>query len=49
MDTIDSEIGTDNAAAVAVRLHVVQHGYLALMDFHVGSGLAALNDIGILS
>jgi hypothetical protein len=49
MDTIDFELGNDNASAVAVRLHVVQHGYLALVDFHVGSGLAALNDIGNLS
>jgi hypothetical protein len=49
MDTIDSEIGNDNAGAVAVLFHVVQHGYLAVMDSHVSSGLAALNDIRNLS
>jgi sugar lactone lactonase YvrE len=46
MSNIDFEIGAGNAAAVAVRFHVAQHGYLAHMDFHTGSGLAALNDIG---
>ena len=46
MSNIDFEIGSDNAAAVAIRFHVAQHGYLAHMDFHTGSGLAALNDIG---
>ncbi len=46
MSNIDFEIGEGNAAAVAVRFHVAQHGYLAHMDFHIGSGLAALNDIG---
>ena len=29
-----------------IRFHVAQHGYLAHMDFQIGSGLAALNDIG---
>ena len=46
MSNIDFEIGNDNAAAVAVRFHVAQHGYLAHMDFHIGSGLAGLHDIG---
>jgi len=46
MSNIDFEIGNDNAAAVAIRFHVAQHGYLAHMDFRTGSGLAALNDIG---
>ena len=46
MSNIDFEIGADDGAAVAVRFHVAQHGYLAHMDFHIGSGLAALNDIG---
>jgi sugar lactone lactonase YvrE len=46
MSNIDFEIGDGNAAAVAVRFHVAQHGYLAHMDFHIGSGLAALHDIG---
>jgi sugar lactone lactonase YvrE len=46
MSNIDFEIGGDNAAAVAIRFHVAQHGYLAHMDFHIGSGLAGLNDVG---
>jgi len=46
MSNIDFEIGGDNAAAVGIRFHVAQHGYLAHMDFQIGSGLAALNDIG---
>ena len=41
MSNIDFEIGEDNAAAVAVRFHVAQHGYLSHIDFHTGSGLAA--------
>lgn len=46
MSNIDFEIGRDNAAAVGIRFHVAQHGYLAHMDFYTGSGLAALHDIG---
>src|SRR6185436_9311990 len=43
---IDVEIGEGNPAAVAIRFHVAQHGVLSHMDFHVGSGLAALTQIG---
>lgn len=46
MSNIDFEIGNDNAAAVAVRFHVAQHGYLAHMDFQIGSGLAGIHDAG---
>ncbi|WP_321474725.1 glycosyl hydrolase family 28-related protein [uncultured Paludibaculum sp.] len=46
MTNIDFEIGNDNAAAVAVRFHAAQHGYLAHMDFHLGSGLAGIHDAG---
>ena len=46
MSNIDVEIGDGNPAAVAIRFHVAQHGYLSHMDFHVGSGLAALTQIG---
>jgi hypothetical protein len=46
MLNIDFEIGQGNPAAIAVRFHVAQHGYLAHMDFHTGSGLAALTQIG---
>ncbi|MGJ5818077.1 glycosyl hydrolase family 28-related protein [Paludibaculum fermentans] len=46
MSNVDFEIGNDNAAAVAVRFHVAQHGYLAHMDFRLGSGLAGIHDAG---
>ncbi len=46
MSNIDFEIGTGNPAAIAIRFHVAQHGILSHMDFHVGSGLAALTEIG---
>ena len=46
MSNIDFEIGDGNAAAVGIRFHVAQHGYLTHMDFHIGSGLAALHDVG---
>jgi sugar lactone lactonase YvrE len=46
MSNIDFEIGEDNAAAVAIRFHTAQHAYLSRMDFHIGSGLAALTQIG---
>jgi sugar lactone lactonase YvrE len=46
MSNIDFEIGEGNSAAIAIRFHVAQHAYLSHMDFHVGSGLAALTQIG---
>ncbi len=46
MSNIDFEIGDGNPAAVAIRFHVAQHAYLSHMDFHIGSGLAALNQAG---
>ena len=46
MSNVDVEIGAGNPAAVAIRFHVAQHGILSHMDFHVGSGLAALNEVG---
>jgi hypothetical protein len=46
MSNIDFEIGSDNAAAVGIRFHVAQHGYLAHMDFRIGSGLAGVQDAG---
>jgi hypothetical protein len=46
MSNIDFEIGDGNPAAVAIRFHVAQHAYLSHMDFHVGSGLAALTQVG---
>ncbi|HEX4751122.1 MAG TPA: glycosyl hydrolase family 28-related protein [Bryobacteraceae bacterium] len=46
MSNIDFEIGDNNPAAVAIRFHVAQHAFLTHMDFHIGSGLAALYQAG---
>src|SRR5580692_454757 len=46
MSNIDFEVGDGNPAAVAVRFHVAQHSFLTHMDFHMGSGLAALYQVG---
>jgi hypothetical protein len=46
MSNIDFEIGDGNPAAVAIRAHYAQHCFLRHMDFHIGSGLAALTEIG---
>jgi Pectate lyase superfamily protein/SMP-30/Gluconolactonase/LRE-like region len=46
MSNVDFEIGKNNPAAVAIRIHAAQHCYLAHMDFWIGSGLTALKDIG---
>jgi hypothetical protein len=46
MSNIDFEIGENNPAAVAIRAHYAQHCFLRHMDFHIGSGLAALTEIG---
>ena len=46
MSNVDFEIGTGNPAAIGIRFHVAQHCYLSHMDFHIGSGQAALKDIG---
>ena len=46
MSNIDFEIGDGNPAAVAVRFHVAQHAFLTHMDFRIGSGLAALYQVG---
>ncbi|MGH9396377.1 MAG: glycosyl hydrolase family 28-related protein [Terriglobia bacterium] len=46
MSNINFEIGKGNPGAVGIRFHVAQHCFLTHMDFHIGSGLAALNEIG---
>ncbi|HVY91186.1 MAG TPA: glycosyl hydrolase family 28-related protein, partial [Bryobacteraceae bacterium] len=46
MSNIDFEIGDGNPAAVAIRFHAAQHAYLSHLDFHIGSGLAGLTEIG---
>ncbi len=39
-------IGEGNAAAVGVRFHAAQHAYLSHIDFHIGSGLAGVYQVG---
>jgi Pectate lyase superfamily protein/SMP-30/Gluconolactonase/LRE-like region len=46
ISNIDFEIGDGNPAAVAVRFHVAQHSFLTHMDFHIGSGLAGVYQVG---
>jgi hypothetical protein len=46
MSNVDFEIGDGNPAAIAIRFHAAQHAFLTHMDFHVGSGLAALTEVG---
>jgi hypothetical protein len=46
MSNVDFEIGEGNPAAIGIRFHAAQHAYLSHMDFHIGSGLAALTEIG---
>jgi sugar lactone lactonase YvrE len=46
MSNIDFEIQDGNPAAVGIRFHVAQHCFLTHMDFHIGSGLAGLHDVG---
>ncbi len=46
MSNIDFEIGDGNPGAVGIRFHVAQHCFLTHMTFRIGSGLAALHDIG---
>jgi sugar lactone lactonase YvrE len=46
MSNVDFEVAAGNPAAVAIRFHAAQHCYLSHIDFHMGSGLTALKDIG---
>lgn len=46
ISNIDFEIGAGDPAAIAIRFHVAQHAFLTHMNFHIGSGLAALTQIG---
>src|SRR4051812_25257365 len=43
---IDFEIQEGSPAAAAIRAHFAQHGIIAHVDFHVGSGYAAMDQIG---
>ena len=46
MSNIDIEIGAGNPAAVGVRSHYAQHGFLAHMDFWIGEGRAGVEEVG---
>lgn len=46
MSNVNFEMGESNPAAVAIRFHAAQHCYLAHINFHIDSGMAALKDIG---
>ena len=46
ISNIDFEVGDGNPGAVGIRFHVAQHCFLTHMNFHIGSGMAALQDIG---
>jgi len=46
ISNIDFRIDRGNPAAVAIREHAAQHAYLAHMDFDIGSGLAAIYEVG---
>ena len=46
MSNIDLEICDGNPAAVGVRSHFAQHGFLSHMDFHIGQGRAGVEEVG---
>jgi sugar lactone lactonase YvrE len=46
MSNVDFDLQEGNPAAVAIRFHVAQHSFLSHIDFHLGTALAAMEDIG---
>ncbi|WP_271300511.1 glycosyl hydrolase family 28-related protein [Sphingomonas sp. CV7422] len=46
MANVDFVIGEGNPAATAVRFHAAQHAYLSHIDFHLGSALAGIYQVG---
>lgn len=46
LSNIDLEIGADNPAAVGVRAHWAQHGFIAHVTFRLTSGLAGVQEVG---
>lgn len=46
ISNIDFEIGEGNAGAVGIRFHAAQHCFMTHMEFRVGSGYAAMKDVG---
>ncbi|MGA1797279.1 glycosyl hydrolase family 28-related protein [Sphingomonas sp. 4RDLI-65] len=48
MSNVDFEIGDGNPAATGIRFHLAQHAYLSHIDFHLGSALAGIYQVGNL-
>ncbi|WP_375421061.1 glycosyl hydrolase family 28-related protein [uncultured Sphingomonas sp.] len=46
LSNVDFAMGQGNAGAVAVRFRVAQHAFVRNADFHLGSGLAGLYQVG---
>lgn len=46
LSNFDIEIGKGNPAAIGVRMHVAQHGFLRHMEFRTGSGFAGVYMVG---
>lgn len=46
LSNVDFEIKEGNPAAAAVRMHTAQHSNLSHIDFHIGSGLAGVYQVG---
>ena len=46
LDNLVFRIGDGNTAAVAIRFHAAQHAFLSHIDFHIGSGLAGVYQVG---
>jgi hypothetical protein len=46
ISNVDIEIGKGNPAAIGVRMHIAQHGFLRHMDFRTGSGFAGAYMVG---
>ncbi|MGH9735383.1 MAG: glycosyl hydrolase family 28-related protein [Candidatus Acidiferrales bacterium] len=46
LSNIDFKVGKGNPGAVCVRFHSAQHTFLTHMDFHLGSALSALYEVG---
>jgi hypothetical protein len=46
LSNVDFEVGEGNPAAIGVRMHTAQHSNLSHIDFHMGSGLAGVYQVG---
>jgi hypothetical protein len=46
LSNVDFDVGGGNPAASGVRMHTAQHSNLSHIDFHMGSGLAGVYQVG---